>query len=485
MPSKPQFLKAARWYAAHGFQVFPLRPCDKKPLTSHGFKDASKDPERISAWWQEQPDANIGLPTGAASRLLLLDLDYRNGSVVEDRADVIRLFGPIPDTCEVITGSGGRHIYFRYDGGKVPKQIAKGVELKGDGGYAVAPPSIHPNGTEYSFDGTEGAKALLKVADPPAWLLAAIADGRADKSKMNPSAEQWSEGERNNRLTSLAGKLRRSGLSREEIEAALVAINCVRCVPPLADAELRKIAASIAKYPTSKKYFARVNVDALKTIDELNGLDIFGGLLQFVGVDCRGPMIVARFADGVEAVFHSLTDLTSFARAQVILAQATRVLIPTPARRNIRTDWEPAVQLILRLAGKDQTMNADKLREEFRDILHMAWERAQYPHTADDAAFFAMLRLCYSHQRDPKGPPPSCAVWHDGKDCYVHQMSLIEWLSTPGGRNRHYDWGDVRNALLLLDFVPEQVHRSLNKEHAKVRLWRGPLDLLIDDETRD
>ncbi len=71
------------------------------------------------------------------------------------------------------------------------------------------------------------------------------------------------------------------------------------------------------------------------------------------------------------------------------------------------TDWEPIAQLILRLAGKDQTMNADALKEEFRDILYAAWERAGYPHTTDDAAFFAVLRLCYSHQRgNPKGPPP-------------------------------------------------------------------------------
>ena len=231
-------------------------------------------------------------------------------------------------------------------------------------------------------------------------------------------------------------------------------------------------------------FSARINLDAIHpTIEALNGLDIFGGRIQFVDISRRGPMIVADFADDAEAVFHTLTDLTSFARAQVILAQATQVLIPTPARQNIKTEWEPAVQLILKLAGKDQTMNADKLREEFREILRIAWERAKYPCTKDDSEFLAMLRLCYSNKRDPQGPPPACAVWHDQAHCYSHQMSFMNWLSTPGGRNKHYDWGEVQNAYLLLDFVPKQVHRSVNNQHAKVRLWRGPLDLLIDDES--
>jgi hypothetical protein len=99
------------------------------------------------------------------------------------------------------------------------------------------------------------------------------------------------------------------------------------------------------------------------------------------------------------------------------------------------------------------------------------------------ATFLDKLRACQTHKRNPQGPPPESCVWHDGEYCYVHQPSLVEWLSTPGGRNRHYDWGDVRDALLLLDFTPEQIHRSYDGVSAKVRLWRGPLEILVDDET--
>jgi hypothetical protein len=141
------------------------------------------------------------------------------------------------------------------------------------------------------------------------------------------------------------------------------------------------------------------------------------------------------------------------------------------------------VALILQLAGTDRVTSADKLRDEFRDILHTAWKRASCPNTQKDAEFLELLQACLMHTRDPKGPPPRCCIWHDQSDCYVHQASLIEWLSTPSGRNRHYDWGDVRDALLLLDFVPVQVHRSVKGQAAKVRLWRGPLEILVDDES--
>ena len=64
----------AAWYARHGFPVFPCQPRAKKPLTPHGFKDATTDLARVAAWWRKWPDANIGMRTGAASGLLVLDV---------------------------------------------------------------------------------------------------------------------------------------------------------------------------------------------------------------------------------------------------------------------------------------------------------------------------------------------------------------------------------------------------------------------------
>src|ERR1035441_6600317 len=86
--------RAARWYATHDFPVFPLHSAPggvcscgdldcqnpgKHPQTAHGFKDATQDQDRIAAWWKRWPDANVGIPTGAASGLLVVDCDPRNG----------------------------------------------------------------------------------------------------------------------------------------------------------------------------------------------------------------------------------------------------------------------------------------------------------------------------------------------------------------------------------------------------------------------
>ena len=175
----------------------------------------------------------------------------------------------------------------------------------------------------------------------------------------------------------------------------------------------------------------------------------------------------------------------SFPKSQAAIAKATDVVIPTPQCRSVKVAWEPAAQWILRLAGRDQTNSStDALREEFGQSIPALWKRAGCPHVEDDAAFFEVLQDCLDHRRDPTAHrPPRHCVWHDGQHCYVHQPSLIEWLSTPAGGNEHRDWTEVRNALLLLDFVSEQVNRSRSGATVKVRLWRGPLDLLVDDET--
>jgi hypothetical protein len=231
---------------------------------------------------------------------------------------------------------------------------------------------------------------------------------------------------------------------------------------------------------------AAVDVDKVTpTIDLLNACSVFGGRIKFSAVKRRGSMIIAEFADHSEAIWLSMTDLMSFARSQAILAEATQMLIQTPSRNKVKRVWEPVVQLILRLAGNDSVGSTENaLQDEFQHIVSDTWERADYPQTDHDDAFFAKLRECKKHKRDPTAlKPPNHCVWHDQQNCYVHQPSLIEWLSTPTARNKQYDWTDVRNALLLLGFRPKQKHRSNDGETVNVRIWIGPLNLLVDDET--
>jgi Bifunctional DNA primase/polymerase, N-terminal len=169
MSNKPVLLQGALWHAAHEIPVLPLKPRNKVPLVRHGVKEGTTDAARIRKWWEQCPEANIGVPTGEASGLLVLDCDPRNGGPA-DRCGLIELFGSIPETAEAITGGGGRHIYFRYAGGRVPKTIAPGIDLKSDGGYVVVPPSIHPNGNPYrsrpSVSISAGNISFASVAAP-------------------------------------------------------------------------------------------------------------------------------------------------------------------------------------------------------------------------------------------------------------------------------------------------------------------------------
>ena len=253
--NKHDMQAAALWYAGKGNPVFPCKPRSKEPLTPHGFKDATTDLARIRAWWKESPDANIGLPTGAVSGLLVLDIDPRNGGD-QSLSDLTAKFGPLPETAIQMTGGGGRHIIFRHPGVPVPKTLANGIDLKGDGGYIVVAPSVHPSGIAYQWDGVAGANGLLIPREVPRWLLEQIEAGRngARVESKRGDGEKWGVGQRNNRLASVAGTMRRRGLSQEAIEVALLAENSQRCDPPLSETEVRRIAASVASYNPADEF---------------------------------------------------------------------------------------------------------------------------------------------------------------------------------------------------------------------------------------
>jgi len=136
---------AALAYAEQGLPVFPCKnePANpkqhKKPLTRHGFKDAKTDAGTIRRWWERWPSALIGMPTGNSTGIAVLDIDKKNG---KDG------FVAVPDweqRTPVIarTPSGGAHLYFKTAAGLycTDSVIAPGVDTRGDGGYAIVPPS--------------------------------------------------------------------------------------------------------------------------------------------------------------------------------------------------------------------------------------------------------------------------------------------------------------------------------------------------------
>jgi hypothetical protein len=481
-PTKLQI--AARWYGEHGLPIFPLAPKTKMPFKdSNGYKDSTTNAEQIRAWWTAHPRANIALDLGAA-RKLLFDVDYdAPGAVVHEREDVVRLFGAIPDTGEVVTGSGQRHIYFGNFSQEVPAEIAKGVHLKCAGSHAVLPPSVHPDtGKEYAWDGLRGSEALLDCADPPAWLLEAIAAAKTAKRPANDSDEPIPEGERNDRLFRLGCRLRRDGLSQEAIEAALLAENRRRCQPPLDANEARKIAHSAARYQPGGFAEASVNLNALPpNLATLNALAVFGGRLAFASVRRRDSMILAITTEGAEILWPSTAELGKFGPSQAIISDATGVFLPTPPQGRIRASWEPAASLLLQIASEDQQRLEHPLREETRELLRLMWRASGQAAADSNHAFINYVRAVLAARRDPQAtPPPSVFVFEEA--CWVHLPTLRRWLSIPALTNKNYPLEDVRRGLLLLGFeyfenvtrrVPATAATKADAESCC--LWRGPL----------
>jgi putative DNA primase/helicase len=241
-------LEAALHYARLGWCVIPLRPRDKRPLLPDWQNKATCDPLTVKGWWRRWPDANVGIATGAG--LLVLDVDATHDGF-ESLALLEDTYGALPDTPAVLTGSGGRHIYFRLPEGVTVRnstgKLGPGLDVRGDGGYVVAPPSVHPNGTPYLW--LEGQDPWTQVlADPPDWLLRLIAQPPTKSETGGNGTGRIPEGRRNVTLASIAGSLRRRGLDERAIGAALSVINSTTCDPPLPSAEVDTIARSIARY---------------------------------------------------------------------------------------------------------------------------------------------------------------------------------------------------------------------------------------------
>lgn len=241
-------LDAALAYAKKGWRVFPVFAPDeyvnsdgkrgKTPRCANGLTDGTTSEFQIKKWWGMWPRSNIGLCTGAA--FVVLDIDS------PDAEAQLEIMGyEVPESLQVRTGRG-RHVYLKGDV-SIRNRAAllgeKGVDIRGEGGYVVAPPSLHENGRVYEFENDE-----VPMAGIPQWMR--DLHGKKERKPVDAgSEEEIPEGGRNDELARVAGSYRAKGLGFAEIYALLRDVNARRCKPPLPDDEVRKVAESIAKYP--------------------------------------------------------------------------------------------------------------------------------------------------------------------------------------------------------------------------------------------
>lgn len=251
-----QMLRAALGFLEMQAPVFPVWERDKKPKTSNGHKNASLSLEQVRQWWTQWPEANIGIPTGALSGVWVLDIDGEEGE--KSLSELEKINGKLPQSVEVISGGGGRHIYFAMPANFIipcsASKIAEGVDIRGDGGYIVAPPSIHPSGKRYEWS-VDSAEDFVSA---PEWLLNLVKEDTPKQG--NKSPVDWvsilkgvTEGSRNDSLARLAGKLLGHRLDPQISLYLLAAWNDARCNPPLPYDELYKTFLSIAQKEAKKR----------------------------------------------------------------------------------------------------------------------------------------------------------------------------------------------------------------------------------------
>jgi hypothetical protein len=244
---------AALGYAEQGWPVFPCRSSGKVPLTPAGFKSASVEPDQIIRWWEAHPLANIGTPTGTMSGYDVLDVDV--GSAIDD-------LPPLPDTVQSITGSGGQHHFFKHRDGlrNSAGRLAHGVDIRGDGGYVILPPSVHVNGNRYLWE-LSSDPAEVEVAPWPDAYGPLLLQTHAPSAAVDPGFRKIQQGHRNDELLSLAGTLRHLGMEEAEIVALLQITNQTRCDPPLETNEIATLTRQVLKYGVGGALVRRFKID--------------------------------------------------------------------------------------------------------------------------------------------------------------------------------------------------------------------------------
>ena len=206
------------WHLKYGFSVFPIHgitadghctcrdgaACShpgKHPYTMHGFKDASRDHQAIAKMFDGRDDLNIGIATGKASNVLVIDIDGEAGekswqAISEGQPDQ-----PVQPGMIFKTGKG-RHLLFRYPGVAVKCRQKlggyEGIDVRADSGYIVAPPSTHHSGRKY---GVVGDSYRLGIPHAPSWLLALVMadtprkERPVDYGSTSGAVPQWSVGD--------------------------------------------------------------------------------------------------------------------------------------------------------------------------------------------------------------------------------------------------------------------------------------------------
>lgn len=250
-------------YARRGIPIFPVwwpvaedvcacylgAKCPraaKHPIPSNGLHAATTDITQVSKWWAEHPYANIGMPTGAVSGRVVVDID------APEAKEELR---PIPVTRGVRTGRGGLQLHYEHPGVEVrndqagpgkPTKLAPvsgGVDFRGDGGYVLLPPSMHASGRQYR----PGRRKVAQLAQLPVEWLDRLqnSNGRVTERIAVKLGEKVAAGERHRFLFTRGCAMRYRWFEYEDILPAMLGWNRMYCDPPKDERDVTKLALDI------------------------------------------------------------------------------------------------------------------------------------------------------------------------------------------------------------------------------------------------
>lgn len=239
----------------------PVFPSSKQkiPLIEDWYNRSSREPQIIKEWWNRWPDANVSIPTGSKSGLIVLDIDVKNGQPGFDSVgELEKKHGLLPKTPTSLSPSGGQHFFFKYNGPPLGRRIKfmPGLDLMAEDSQILLPPSIGVNGKKYMWE-VSGRINEVDFAPPPDWLIKLVAPVLSSvdgvKNTKIPSS-YWKmiakhgaiEGRRNASVAQFAGYLLRHYLEPFLVLELMLLWNQFRNSPPLPNKEVIDTVNSIA-----------------------------------------------------------------------------------------------------------------------------------------------------------------------------------------------------------------------------------------------
>ena len=433
-------LEHALAYLKLGWSIIPLEPEEKKALIKWERYQKNKPTENeVRRWWKKYPNANIGIITGRVSNLIVIDLE-----TITSKEVYLANFGDIHSTISQTTGKPkGLHLFFKHPGDRNYQNFVRiwtDTDIRADGGYVVAAPSVHPNGTRYAWQIDPIEMGLDDLLDLPIDIKKKLVDAMEKGVSRQRSDEGWvqellmgvNEGKRNDSCARLAGYyIRIFDGNIDQVLAILQDWNH-RNNPPLDWKEIQTIVESIAKREGREELGEAVGA----TIEKIQ-------ILKYPAPDSTRVYRVF-IKDHQDCVEMNMGELLTFPRFKVKFAELTKKI----PRKVSQVTWDKRVEKAL---GEAEEINV----------------------STDETSMGLVIRLINFQLRDSNQMNDITLIDNrivvNGSEIYLKIETILDALAAEKEKISRKEVGRILRAM---DFVYERIR----VKSFQLRVWHRPLD---------